>query len=139
MGAASCPSSTRDSPSALLIVVLIAQGQTIQVIIHQSTPHYGRFELRVCPLTDASLDTEYNQLSDACLDAHQLILAPNSTQVSYLAFVALGLSCIGRKGDAVNPMSRHVHQGVWRPKWSSERPGFADSLRPLASVYRCAA
>ncbi len=46
----------------------------------QRTPHYGRFELRVCPLSDPSLRTEYNELSEACLDAHQLLLAPNSTQ-----------------------------------------------------------
>ncbi len=59
-----------------------AQGQTIQITFTQRTPHYGRFELRVCPLSDPSLLTEYDELSEDCLDAHQLYLAPNSTQVN---------------------------------------------------------
>jgi len=58
------------------------QGDTIRIVFTQRTPHYGRFELRVCPLSDPSLLTEYNELSEACLDAHQLMLAPNSTQAS---------------------------------------------------------
>lgn len=57
------------------------QGQTIQISITQTVTHYGRFELRICPLSNPSLNTEYNELSDACLNSNQLKLAPNSTQV----------------------------------------------------------
>jgi hypothetical protein len=61
---------------------LFAQGQTFQITFTQTATHYGRFELRVCPLSDPSLLTEYDELSEDCLDAHQLYLAPNSTQVT---------------------------------------------------------
>ena len=61
---------------------LFAQGQTIQITFTQTATHYGRFEMRLCPLSDPSLLTEYNELSEDCLDAHQLYLAANSTQVN---------------------------------------------------------
>lgn len=63
-----------------VIVAQYTQGQAIRVTIKQTAAHYGRFELRLCPLSDASMLTEYRELSDACFDANRLFLAPNSTQ-----------------------------------------------------------
>lgn len=40
------------------------QGQEIPIQIHMSTSHWGRFELRVCPLSDPSLTTEYKELNE---------------------------------------------------------------------------
>ena len=34
---------------------MVLQGQTIPIRIHMSTAHWGRFELRLCPLSDPSL------------------------------------------------------------------------------------
>ena len=36
----------------------MAQGQIINIRIHIATWHWGRFELRLCPLSDPSLVTE---------------------------------------------------------------------------------
>lgn len=36
-------------------LLLPLQGQTIPIRIHMSTAHWGRFELRLCPLSDPSL------------------------------------------------------------------------------------
>lgn len=58
----------------------VAQGQVFQIRIHMSTAHWGRFELRLCPLSDPSLTTENMEFNEACLAAHQLYLAPNATQ-----------------------------------------------------------
>ena len=57
-----------------------AQGDTIRIVWTQTATHYGRFELRVCPLSEPSMLTEYSELSEGCLAAHQLLLAPNATQ-----------------------------------------------------------
>jgi len=52
-------------------------------VFTQTAVHYGRFELRLCPLSDPSQQTAYKELSEACLDAHQLYLAPDSIQASF--------------------------------------------------------
>ena len=52
--------------------------------LHMATPHWGRFELRVCPLSDASLLTENREFTEACLAAHPLYLAPKALQPGVL-------------------------------------------------------
>jgi hypothetical protein len=52
----------------------------VPIRLHMATPHWGRFELRVCPLSDASLVTENKEFSEACLAAHPLYLAPKALQ-----------------------------------------------------------
>ena len=91
----SCALAPWFSPGQQSRPCMLAQGQTIQITFTQRTPHYGRFELRVCPLSDPSLLTEYNELSEDCLTANQLLLAPNSTQVPNRSRVRLKLQLRG--------------------------------------------
>lgn len=60
------------------------QGQEVPIRLHMATPHWGRFELRVCPLSDASLLTENREFTEACLAAHPLYLAPKALQPGVL-------------------------------------------------------
>lgn len=62
------------------------QGQEVPIRLHMATPHWGRFELRVCPLSDASLVTENKEFSEACLAAHPLYLAPKALQPGALPY-----------------------------------------------------
>ena len=106
------------------------QGQTISVSVKQSTPHWGRFELRLCPLSDPSLATEYNELSEACLDAHQLKLAPNSTQVRVLGLgLGVGVGPVGARG----PQGRlnSVQSGLDLALATAEAPAGAEKAVAL--------
>lgn len=65
------------------IAATYTEGQVIPIQIHMSTAHWGRFELRLCPLSGAgSLVTENKEFSEACLanPKHQLLLAPVAIQ-----------------------------------------------------------
>ena len=44
---------------------------------------WGRYEFRLCPLTDPSAAAEEAQLSDACLSQHQLQLADGTGAYLY--------------------------------------------------------
>lgn len=77
------PGSTSNADGQFAKGVIVAQytqGQAIKVVVTQTAAHYGRFEFRLCPLSSASMQAEYNELSDACFDANPLFLAPESLQ-----------------------------------------------------------
>ena len=74
-----------------------SQGDTIRIVFTQTAVHYGRFELRLCPLSDPSQQTEYKELSEACLDAHQLYLAPNSIQACIQRRVPVPICSVSRR------------------------------------------
>lgn len=60
------------------IVATYDEGQTIDVKIFMQINHWGKFQLRLCPLSNPSTGTEQRELSNRCLDKYKLEKADGS-------------------------------------------------------------